>query len=166
VASADRDAERYRSVAQRLYEIAKPIRVLAALRWPASVREEFLAGGADALPDVDYPPFDEQPIVDAVRDVRRSIYPGGLVDDWLDSVAESLELTARMLAARGTEAFLVYNRDLYGTPHTPLRYDPITPTSSPSACARSWPGSIASACRSTYAATTRRRRWPTSCPPG
>jgi uncharacterized protein (TIGR02421 family) len=49
------------------------------------------------------------------------------VDDWLESVAESIELTARMLAARGTESFLAYNRDLYGTPHTPLRYDLTTP---------------------------------------
>jgi uncharacterized protein (TIGR02421 family) len=125
--ATDPEVERYRTVAHRLHEIAKPMRVLSALRWPASVREEFLAGGADALPSVEYPSFDEQPIVEAVREVRRSIYPGGLVDDWLESVANSLENTARMLAARGTESFLTYNRALYGTPHTPLRYDPTTP---------------------------------------
>jgi uncharacterized protein (TIGR02421 family) len=121
------DVERYRSVAHRLYEIAKPIRVLSALRWPTSVREEFLAGGANTLPTVEYPPFDQRPIVEAVREVRRSIYPGALVDDWLESVAGSLEHTARLLATRGTPAFLEHNRALYGTPHTPLRYDPITP---------------------------------------
>jgi uncharacterized protein (TIGR02421 family) len=126
-AATDPDAERYRSVAHRLHEVAKPIRVLAALRWPASVRDDFLAGGADALPSVEYQPFDHRPIVEAVREIRRSIYPGALVDDWLESVAESVELTARMLAARGTDSFLTYNRDLYGTPHTPLRYDPTTP---------------------------------------
>ena len=125
--ATDPDAERYRSVAHRLYEIAKPIRVLSALRWPASVREAFLAGGGDALPSVEYPPFDEAPVVEAVSEDRRSIYPGGLVDDWLESVANSVELTARMLAARGTESFLTYNQAIYGTPHTPLRYDPITP---------------------------------------
>ena len=125
--ATDPDAERYRSVAHRLYEIAKPIRVLSALRWPASVREEFLAGGGDSLPSVEYPPFDEEPVVEAVSEARRSIYPGGLVDDWLESVANSVELTARMLAARGTESFLTYNQALYGTPHTPLRYDPTTP---------------------------------------
>jgi uncharacterized protein (TIGR02421 family) len=125
--AANPDVERYRSVAHRLHEIAKPIRVLSALRWPASVREGFLAGGADALPSVKYPPFDEQPIVESVREIRRSIYPGALVDDWLESVANAVEHTARMLAARGTKSFLTYNRALYGTPHTPLRYDPITP---------------------------------------
>jgi uncharacterized protein (TIGR02421 family) len=125
--ATEADVERYRSVAHRLHEIAKPIRVLSALRWPASVREEFLAGGAAALPSVEYPAYDQQPIVEAIREVRRSIYPGALVDDWLESVANSVELTARMLAARGSESFLTYNRDLYGTPHTPLRYDPTTP---------------------------------------
>jgi uncharacterized protein (TIGR02421 family) len=125
--AGDPEVPRYRSVAHRLYEIAEPIRVLSALRWPASIREEFLAGGADALPAVEYAPFDDQPIVEAVREVRRSIYPGALVDDWLEAVASSLEQTARMLAARGTESFFTYNRALYGTPHTPLRYDPTTP---------------------------------------
>ena len=121
------DVNRYRTVAQGLHQVAKPIRVLSALRWPAEVRDEFLAGGGAALPSVDYPPFDEQPIVDALADLRRSIFPGDLVDDWLESTATALELTARMLAARGTPAFLDYSRALYSEPHTPLRYDPATP---------------------------------------
>ena len=121
------DVDRYRTVAQGLHQVAKPIRVLSALRWPAEVRDEFLAGGGAALPSVDYPPFDEQPIVDALADLRRSIFPGDLVDDWLESTATALELTARMLAARGTPAFLDYSRALYSEPHTPLRYDPATP---------------------------------------
>lgn len=123
----DPEAERYRSVAHRLHDIAQPVRVLSALRWPASVREEFLAGGGETLPSVSYAPFDEGPIVDAVREVRRSIYPGAVIDDWLEGIAASIENTALMLAARGTESFLTYNRALYGTPQTPLRYDPITP---------------------------------------
>jgi hypothetical protein len=43
--------------------------------------------GGDALPSVEYPSFDEQPMVEAVSDVRRSIYPGELIDDWLESTA-------------------------------------------------------------------------------
>jgi uncharacterized protein (TIGR02421 family) len=121
------DVDRYRAVAQGLHKVAKPIRVLSALRWPAAVRDEFLAAGGDSLPEVEYPPFDEQPIVEAVADLRRSIYPGALIDDWLESTATAIELTARMLAARGTPAFLDYGRALYSEPHTPLRYDPATP---------------------------------------
>ena len=125
--AAGSDVDRYRDVAQRLHAIAKPMRVLSALQWPASVRDEFLAGGGTALPSVAYPSFDEQPIVEAVREVRRSIYPGELIDDWFESTAGAIELTARMLASRGTAAFLDCGRALYGTPHTPLRYDPATP---------------------------------------
>jgi uncharacterized protein (TIGR02421 family) len=125
--SSSPDADRFRAVAQRLYEVAKPMRVLSALGWPAAVREEFLAGRGESLPKVEYRPFDESPVVDAVREIRRSIYPGALVDDWLESVASAVENTARMLAARNTDSFLTYNRALYGTPHTPLRYDPATP---------------------------------------
>ena len=86
------DVDRYRAVAQRLHAIAKPIRVLAALRWPESARDEFLAEGGDSLPEVEYPAFDERPIVEAVGEVRRSIYPGALVDDWLESTAVAIEL--------------------------------------------------------------------------
>ena len=121
------DVDRYRAVARRLYEIARPVRVLAPLVWPPSVREAFLAGGGDALPEVEYPPSDPGPVIDAVHEVRRSIYPGELVDDWLESVANSIEHTARMLAARGTPSFLTHSEALYGTPRTPLRYDPHTP---------------------------------------
>jgi uncharacterized protein (TIGR02421 family) len=121
------DADRYREVARRLYDVARPMRVLAALRWPAAVRDEFLATGGHRMPTVDYPAFDAGPTVEAVRGIRRSIYPGELVDDWLESVAGALEHTARMLAARGTASFLDHGRELYGTPKTPLRYDPTTP---------------------------------------
>lgn len=121
------EVDRYRAVAQQLHAIAKPMRVLSSLAWSPSVREEFLASGGEVLPSVEYPDFDAEPVVDAVRDARRSIYPGALVDDWLEAAANSLEHTARMLGARGTDSFLTYNRALYGTPDTPMRYDPTTP---------------------------------------
>lgn len=121
------EVDRYRAVAAQLHQIAKPMRVLSALAWPSAAREEFLATGGDVLPSVDYPAFDAAPVIAAVREVRRSIYPGALVDDWLESVGNAIEHTARMLSARGTDSFLTYNRALYGTPDTPMRYDPTTP---------------------------------------
>jgi len=36
------DVEPDRTVAQQVHAVAKPIRVLASLRWPESVRDEFL----------------------------------------------------------------------------------------------------------------------------
>lgn len=103
------------------------MRVLSSLSWPASVRDGFLASGGQTLPQVTYPAFDAKPTVEAVREVRRSIYPGGLVDDWFERTTEALERTALMLASRGTPTFHTHSGELYGTPHTPLRYDPATP---------------------------------------
>lgn len=103
------------------------MRVLASLRWPAEVREEFLAGGASKLPDVTYPEFDATPVVDEVRAVRRIIYPGAVIDDWFEAQADAIEHTALMLAARGTPSFLTHSAAVYGQPSAPLRYDPVTP---------------------------------------
>lgn len=121
------EADRCRDLARRLHDVAKPMRVLSALRWDAAVRDSFLAGGATQLPDVSYPPFDARPIVDEVRSIRRSIYPGAVIDDWFEAQADAIEHTALMLAARGTPAFLTHSAALYGLPSAPLRYDPTTP---------------------------------------
>ncbi len=59
------ETDRYREVARLLYQPTRPLRVLAAVRWPLSVREEFLAGGADRQPDVAYGSFDAKPCLDA-----------------------------------------------------------------------------------------------------
>jgi uncharacterized protein (TIGR02421 family) len=120
-------ADRYRSAARILHDIAKPMRVLSALAWPAELRAEFLAGGAQRLPEPSYDPIDPAPVLDGVAAARRLLRPGNVVDDWLDREADALESTALMLAARGTPAFHAYSRKLYGVPQQPLRFDPATP---------------------------------------
>jgi uncharacterized protein (TIGR02421 family) len=120
-------AERYRSAARILHDIAKPMRVLSALAWPAELRERFLEGGAQHLPEPSYQPIDPVPALDGIAAVRRLLRPGNVVDDWLDREADALESTALMLAARGTPAFHAYSRKLYGVPGQPLRFDPATP---------------------------------------
>jgi len=121
------EVERIKAVDALLFEAARPVKVLSALSWPLKVRERFLEGKGEALPDVDYPPFDPQPTVELVRAARRQIYPGDIIDDWLDRTATSIENGALMLATRGTNAFAAYGRELYGGPREPLRYQPMTP---------------------------------------
>jgi uncharacterized protein (TIGR02421 family) len=125
--SGDALADRVRQVTSILHDVAKPMRVLSALSWPGEVRDDFLAGGADRLPDVSYSPIDPSSVLDGVAAARRLIRPGSLVDDWLDSEARSVEATALMLSMVGTAAFHSYSRQLYGVPTQPLRYDPTTP---------------------------------------
>jgi uncharacterized protein (TIGR02421 family) len=119
--------DRYREAAQILHDVAKPLRVLAALAWPAELREEFLAGGAQRLPEPTYTPIDPADVLDGVNAARRLLRPGNVVDDWLDREAGAIESTALMLASVGTDAFHAHSRMLYGVPAQPLRYDPATP---------------------------------------
>jgi uncharacterized protein (TIGR02421 family) len=120
-------ADRYRQAAQILHDVAKPMRVLSALAWPGELRDQFLADGAQRLPEPTYAPVDPQPVIDAVNTARALLEPGDVVDDWLGREADSLESTARMLASRGTDEFYEHSRALYGVPDQPLRFDPATP---------------------------------------
>lgn len=107
--------------------MAKPIKVLSILAWPAELREKFLAGGADALPEPTYSMVDPSDALDGVAAARRLLRPGHVVDDWLDREAASIESTALMMSSLGTRAFHAHSRSLYGVPTQPLRFDPATP---------------------------------------
>lgn len=120
-------AVRYRQAAQILHDVAKPMRVLSALAWPGELRDQFLADGAQRLPEPTYEPVDQQPVLDAVTAARALLEPGNVVDDWLGREADAIESTVRMLAARGTPEFFEHSRALYGVPDQPLRFDPATP---------------------------------------
>ncbi len=119
--------DRYREAAGILHDIAKPMRVLSALAWPAELREQFLSGGAQHLPEPTYTPVDPTTVLDGVSATRRLLRPGSVVDDWLDREATAIESTALMLASVGTPAFHAHSRKLYGVPTQPLRFDPATP---------------------------------------
>ncbi|MET0911049.1 MAG: flavohemoglobin expression-modulating QEGLA motif protein [Ilumatobacteraceae bacterium] len=118
--------DRYRQVAQILHDVAKPMRVLSALAWDASIREEFLASGATKMPQPTYAPIDPNPVLDGVAAARRLLRQG-VVDDWLSREASAIEATALMLSTVGTPSFHAYSRQLYGVPTQPLRFDPATP---------------------------------------
>jgi uncharacterized protein (TIGR02421 family) len=124
---SDREKDRIRQVANLLYQASRPIRILRTIAWPSEVKEEFFAKNAQELPQVSYTPIDPTPVLEAVREARRSIVPMSPIDLWLERQTNSLEQAARMLAAVGTPAFFEYARQLYGEPTTPLRYFPLTP---------------------------------------
>ena len=125
--SVTTDQDRYRQAARILHDVAKPMRVLSALGWEASIRDEFLAGGAQTLPRPTYAQIDPTPVLDGVAAAKRLLRQGNVVDEWLDREATAIEATALMLSSLGTPAFHAYSRQLYGVPKQPLRYDPATP---------------------------------------
>ncbi len=122
----DRNKDRIRRIAGLLYQASRSIRVLGPIDWPPEVKAEFFAKGARELPRVSYQPLDPTPAIEAVREARRSIVPVTTVDLWLDRQADTLERSARMLAAVGTNAFFEYGRQIYGEPTAPHRFVSLT----------------------------------------
>ncbi|HSM84144.1 MAG TPA: flavohemoglobin expression-modulating QEGLA motif protein [Nodosilinea sp.] len=117
---------RITAVATALHRAAKPIKILKAIGWGDEVKASFFAQGAQALPQVNYPSFDPQPVLDLVHQARRDIVGGSVIDTWLERQASALETGARMLAAVGTPTFFEHSRQAYGEPTTPMRFDTET----------------------------------------
>jgi uncharacterized protein (TIGR02421 family) len=120
------DDNRYRQVAKILYDVSRPMRVLATLNWPAELRTQFLACDGAKLPNPEYKPVDPARVLDGVQAVRRLLRPG-VVDSWFEREANCIEATALMLSTPGTPAFYTYSQQLYGSPTRPLPLDPATP---------------------------------------
>jgi len=122
-----REKDRIRRASGLLYQASRKIRVLGAVEWPPAAKQRFLAAGGKELPQVSYKPFDPAPVMDALREARRDIAAGGTIDSWLARQADTLERSARMLAAIGTPAFFEHGREIYGEPTEPLLLFPLTP---------------------------------------
>ncbi|RMH20214.1 MAG: DUF1704 domain-containing protein [Acidobacteria bacterium] len=116
----EQEKERILSLAARLREAERPIRVLRTIAWPPEVRERFFAAGERELPRPTYQPPACGPTLEAVAAMRPELGGEGAIDRWLERVARAIEGGARMLAATGTEDFYHHARELYGTPTTVL----------------------------------------------
>ncbi|TDR20390.1 flavohemoglobin expression-modulating QEGLA motif protein [Marinicella litoralis] len=99
-----------------LYQATKPIRILAHISWPESVKEEFFRQKAQALPHVEYPTFNPTDVFAALTEARRHMQGTCVVNDWFQRTADNIENTAHLLMACGTDAFYTYSSRLYGSP--------------------------------------------------
>lgn len=123
----ERERARIREISRLLHEAAEPVQVLGAVAWSPEVKARFIAAAERELPTPTYGEFDPEPTIERVREARRRIVAFTAVDAMLDRHARSIELGARMLAARGTVAFYHYSREIFGEPTEPLRFLPVTP---------------------------------------
>ena len=121
-----KDDDRIRQVADLLYQASIPLKILRSIDWDNSVRENFLANNASELPQVSYPKFDAEPCLAILRDARALIKDSS-VDAWLTRTADTLETSAKMLAACGSADFYKYSCDLYGGPKDSLPDENTTP---------------------------------------
>jgi uncharacterized protein (TIGR02421 family) len=114
-------------LAERIVEAQRPIRVLQALRWDASVEERFLKGKQREMPKIDaafyervdlgFDPRDRAEQFEHIaRDVDRELGEGDAIGQIMMATALEYRDVVRMLAGRGTPAFYEWSRKLYGSP--------------------------------------------------
>lgn len=103
----------------RLVAAVRPLRLLAAASWPASVQAAFLAGwrnGEPALPKIDYPRLglaDTRRELDAIAGAADPDHPVGA---YLRRSAGAWHITAELMEALGTRQAGSLSARLYGTP--------------------------------------------------
>ena len=115
------------SLAGRIVEAQRPIRVLQAIRWDNSVEEQFLRARGRELPKVDvawyesvelgFDPRDKaEEFEEIARDIDRDLGETDAIGSIMGRTAIEYRDVVRMLAARGTPGFYAYSRKLYGSP--------------------------------------------------
>lgn len=111
------------SLAQRVLDAQRPIRILQALRWPAEVEDQWLRSKQRELPKVTYedglgfdPEAKAREIEGILRDAERELGSGDRLGQILRATAEEYRMVVRMLMSRGTKDFYAFSRKLYGSP--------------------------------------------------
>jgi uncharacterized protein (TIGR02421 family) len=117
---ATRARDRVARVARALADHGKKENLLDKIAWPRAVEERFFAGGADRLPEVEYP-IDRQGAearVARLSALAKTIDGDDPIACWLRRVLEGQIDTSRLLASVGTRAFSERSRELYGGART------------------------------------------------
>jgi uncharacterized protein (TIGR02421 family) len=113
------DLDHYAALDARMVAAARPIRLLSAASWPASVQARFIADddrGQATLPTVAYPRFDladTRRELDAVANAADPTHPVG---DYLRRSAGAYHLAAEIMESLGTARVSDLSARLYGTP--------------------------------------------------
>jgi uncharacterized protein (TIGR02421 family) len=119
--------EKIKRLSQRIVDAQRPIRILDAIKWDASVEAEIRKGKFKKLPTVGpdhyarielgYDPEAKLAELKAiVDDVRLTLGKEDPLTGLLVSIAEQYMDVVQMLVHRGTPKFWEYSRKLYGSP--------------------------------------------------
>lgn len=114
-----------RSLGERFLALVRPIRVLDAVRWDASIGRDFLATDGRDLPNVtreSYRPLSFDPAVkrrsllDLERETLRRLGGSDPLGRLLRRRCRQARAAVDLLSARGTHSFAPLARELYGNP--------------------------------------------------
>jgi uncharacterized protein (TIGR02421 family) len=124
------------SLSDRLVSAQRPLRVLPAIHWPASVETEFFAAGARALPRVTADtyratplPFEPAEKLAELRGIERDIdlsLGRHAAGELLRRRCEEYREVVGLLTARGTPEFSAMSRRLYQTASTSAESRAVT----------------------------------------
>lgn len=111
------------TLAQRVLDAQRPIRILQALRWDADVEEQFLRSKQRELPRVAYaddlgfdPGAKAREFEAILRDAERELGKRDRLGQILRTTADEYRTVVQMLIGRGTKGFYECSRKLYGSP--------------------------------------------------
>jgi uncharacterized protein (TIGR02421 family) len=110
--------------------MARKIRVLDAIAWPAGIEERFLAdwrAGQPRLPDVQLEPRDHSTEIEALESLANQCDSGHPAGAFLAATARSYACAGRMLGGIGTPAFTEYSARLYQRPDHYYERQQMTP---------------------------------------
>ncbi|MDP2283908.1 MAG: flavohemoglobin expression-modulating QEGLA motif protein [Pseudohongiella sp.] len=126
--------QRVKTLSDRLIELQKPIRILDAIKWPASAKGRFLSEAGREMPLInqDYyrtinlgfkPDVLRDRFKDLRNQVRRSLGRADGLGSIMCSTIDQYLLVIELLCARGTPSFGDHSRALYGSARDHLRGD-------------------------------------------
>ena len=123
---SQKEKTRLKKISNILYSASKDVRILKHLRWPESVRFSFFRSKSEKLPEVNYAPFDESPVIAKLSN-GLALLKDTPFDFWLRKKAKDIEAGARLLKVCGTKSFFERSAQIYGLPLSTLHDNKTTP---------------------------------------
>ena len=123
----DIDKRHIIEISDKLQAAASSVKILRSIAWPKSVKDDFFRSGMNKLPEVSYLPYDPQPVISQVKEIRKLIgSEESPISDWANRIADKIESSALLLGSRGTLDFFTNSVDLYGRPTGSLQNGGLT----------------------------------------
>lgn len=115
-----------RALSDRIVEAQRPIRILDAIKWDASIQEAFFRSGCRELPPVDRAYYEARPLgFDPAEkreqfralelEIQRQLGQFSPIGVIMRRMCREYEMVVRMLEARGLPAFSQRSQQLYGS---------------------------------------------------
>ncbi|MEX0732578.1 MAG: flavohemoglobin expression-modulating QEGLA motif protein [Aquisalimonadaceae bacterium] len=123
--SNNRYSAAVRALSDRIVDAQKPIRILDAIKWDASIKQAFFAAGCKKQPPVDAAYYQQRPLGfdphalkrsfhEIERDVVRQLGQFNPVGKVMSRMCREYQMAIRLLEARGTPEFSDISQELYG----------------------------------------------------